>query len=133
MTTLAGLYTTLTGGAAGALDAESIGSLSEGDPSFVSVGGVLFYYLFDAASALDEASPDVIKPDDAGSSPGRHILQQVLAPRIGGRTVEIIAAGNTGFGQAGNIQLRAYAGALAIEQSDGAGKWLEGPVIKEFI
>lgn len=119
----------LTGGGA-ALDGISYSQLADGDKAFVDSGGIRYGFAYDSSSAASESSPDVIKPDD-NTGNGRWLLKR--ATTVVDSRLEIVAEGNTGSGQAGNVRLRAYNGALVVEKSDGAGGWLEGPVFDEFI
>ena len=75
--------TALTGGTAGSLDnmdaADAKGNgtsvaLADGDTAIVIVpGDQVYFYAFDDDSALDESSPDIVKPDD-NAGDGRWIL-----------------------------------------------------------
>lgn len=69
-------FTALTGGGAGALDAQDGATLSHGDVALVTAAGTLYVYELDAASGAAESVPDVIAPDiNAGDK--RWILQRV--------------------------------------------------------
>jgi len=65
----------LTGGGTNALDGVPYASIGDDDVAFVIVGGILYFYVFDASSTDAEDVPNVIKPDDAGDNSGRWILQ----------------------------------------------------------
>jgi hypothetical protein len=66
--------TTLTGGAATALDYIDGTGLVDGDIAFVFIGGVLYVYKLNATSGAAESSPWIIAPDtNAGTK--RWILQ----------------------------------------------------------
>jgi hypothetical protein len=88
--------TTLTGGAATALDYIDGSLLVDGDFAYVTVAGVVYTYKLNASSGAAESSPNIISPDtNAGTK--RWILQ---IPR--GRVVQIVnsqtgamASGNT--------------------------------------
>lgn len=57
-------FTVLTGGGAGALDAQDGAALLDGDIAMVmTVAGLLYFYELAADSGLTESSPDVIAPD----------------------------------------------------------------------
>lgn len=67
----------LTGGSSNALDSISQASLTDNDFGIVNLDffNQSYIYRYDSISTESEASPYVIKPDDAGSS-GRWLLQQ---------------------------------------------------------
>lgn len=56
--------TALTGGATRALDAISVGVLTNGDRAHANVNDVSYWYLFDSSATDAESSPDIIRPDD---------------------------------------------------------------------
>jgi len=64
-------FTSLTGGAAGALDALAGAILATGDLAFGVSGGKIYAYKFDSTSEAAEASPGIIAPD---SGDGRWLL-----------------------------------------------------------
>lgn len=65
----------LTGGTSTDLDGIGVASLADGDIAFVKSGAASYEYEYDSASTDVEASPDVIKPDDAGAT-GRWLLRK---------------------------------------------------------
>lgn len=69
-------FTALTGGGAGALDAQDGAGLGEGDIAIVMVSGTLYLYQLSASSGATESSPDVIAPDtNAGTK--RWLIQRI--------------------------------------------------------
>ena len=64
----------LTGGGSTQLDQIPHASIVDGDLAFTLDGGAIHAHMFDAIDTQVEASPDVIVPDDAGST-GRWLLQ----------------------------------------------------------
>jgi len=96
-------YSALTGGGAGALDAEDGAALLDGDVALVLVGGIFYPYVLDDDSGAAESSPNIISPDtNAGNK--RWILQRmpstnsipvgVVIPFIGGY---FTSSANAGF------------------------------------
>ena len=73
--------TSLTGGAATALDYIDGNLLADGDWAYVSVSGKLYVYKLNASSGAAESSPTIISPDtNAGTK--RWILQNQVSWRI---------------------------------------------------
>lgn len=76
----------LTGGGFGALDAIDTTGLEDQSFAYCLTDETLFLYVFDADSALDEASPDRIKPD---SGPGCWLRVELTPAVLDGDTVEV--------------------------------------------
>lgn len=69
-------FTAISGGGAGALDAEPNANIDDGDPAIVFVEGAGVYsYVADTASGAAESLPNVVAPDDVGGGNLRWLLQ----------------------------------------------------------
>jgi len=90
----------LLGGAEGALDTIEYANLADQDTALTVIltgaAGVFYVHAFDASSALDESSPDVIAPDDVSTNTGRWILCGTTAGI--GTFTELNATGGTSDG-----------------------------------
>ena len=70
---------TLTGGAAGALDAIASAGLQEGDGAFtVTDSEGVYIHNYASTSASTENAPNIITPDDIAGGNGRWILKGML-------------------------------------------------------
>ena len=77
------------GGTANALDAISHSTIVDESIALVTEGDVFYFYRYDVSSAVAQSIPDVIKPDDAGASNGRWILQNQYEANIDGDHLDI--------------------------------------------
>lgn len=91
--TTARYATALTGGAAGALDAKTVATLTDGDIAWVATGSSLYVYKFDAAATDAESSPSVIRPDDYATA-GVWKLQTV-SQTTGPKAIQVFATAGT--------------------------------------
>jgi len=85
--------TALTGGAARALDSYSVEDLADGDRAICAVGGLLFYFMFDATAtdAEDVSShPYKVRPDDYADQ-GVWIEQEAVINPV---TADVVIADN---------------------------------------
>jgi hypothetical protein len=70
-------FTSLTGGGAGALDAEDGAGLADEDRAMVITTTATYFYRLDASSGASESSPEIISPDsNAGTK--RWLLVTIL-------------------------------------------------------
>jgi len=75
--------TELLGGGPTSLDFKPYASLQDGDLARTSVtDDYTYHHIYDAASEAVEASPLIIKPDDAGENPGRWVFVGVFAAKF---------------------------------------------------
>jgi len=90
----------LVTGAEGMLDAIDYADLSDQDMALTVIltgaAAVFYVHAFDASSALDESSPDVIAPDNVSTNTGRWILCGTTAGI--GTFTELNATGGTSDG-----------------------------------
>ena len=81
----------LIGGAAGALDLIAYADLADQDMALTIIltgaAAVLYVHAFDASSALDESSPDVVAPDDVAANNGRWILAGTTLAAVAATTL----------------------------------------------
>lgn len=108
--------TALTGGAARALDAIPVASLTDGDRAFVSVSGTLYYYEYDSAATDAETSPSVIRPDDFVSA-GNWVLQRWFTAEEGSSPENLII--NSDF----VVNQESYASGVITTGSYGHDMW----------
>ncbi|MFA5868036.1 MAG: hypothetical protein WC891_08825 [Actinomycetota bacterium] len=81
------------GGTANDLDGIAYALISDGEKAWTNTSGSIATYHYDATSAAAESDPTVIKPDDAGASNGRWLIDTVNLSMISGLVNANVAAG----------------------------------------
>jgi len=119
------------GGAAGALDAYPSATLQTGNIAHVSNATVFSVHYYNAASAVAESSPDVIRPDDiAVENPGRWLLIKAFIFADG--TIPLTGDWDIGVGRhikAEKIMARSEDGLLLVDETGDGIDIVDGGIV----